>query len=102
MKIVSCPYPLLSSSQIITQLLDRYQGGRSNKLDSENKAKHEEILKKLKEGLPECYEVESEIDEENNTITIKITTKNKDEKSKKEAKELAMKIVDKLKKVEKI
>ncbi len=73
-----------------------------NKLDSEGKAKHEEILKELKEGLPECYEVESEIDEKNNTITIKITCKKKDEESNKDAKELAMKIVDKLKKLEKI
>lgn len=89
----------------ITYVTDKEGGFQiiiKNKLDSENKAKHEEILKKLKEGLPECYEVESEIDEENNTITIKITTKKEDEKSKKEAKELAMKIVDKLKKVEKI
>ncbi len=73
-----------------------------NKLDSEGKAKHEEILKELKESLPECYEVESEIDEENNTLTIKITCKKKDEKSEKEVKELAMKIFEKLKKVEKI
>jgi len=73
-----------------------------NKLTSENKAEYEEILKKLKDSLPEDYEAESKIDEENNTITIKITTKKKDEKSRKEVKELVKKIVDKLKKVEKI
>jgi len=72
-----------------------------NKLDSENKAKYEEILKKLKEELPEDYEVESEIDEEENTVTIKITTEKKDEKSKIEVKELVKKIVDELKKMEK-
>ncbi|MDH5743454.1 MAG: M56 family metallopeptidase [Candidatus Aminicenantes bacterium] len=72
-----------------------------NQLDSENKAKYEEILKKLKEELPEDYEAESEIDEEENTITIKITTEKKDEKSKIEVKELVKKIVDELKKMEK-
>jgi len=72
-----------------------------NKLDSENKAKYEEILKKLKEDLPEDYEAESEIDEEDNTITIKITTGKKDEESKLEVKEIIKKIVDELKKMEK-
>jgi beta-lactamase regulating signal transducer with metallopeptidase domain len=72
-----------------------------NKLDSENKAKYEEILKKLKEELPEDYEVESKIDEEENTVTITITTEKKDEESKIEVKELVKKIVDELKKMEK-
>jgi beta-lactamase regulating signal transducer with metallopeptidase domain len=72
-----------------------------NELDSENKAKYEEVLKKMKESLQECCEVESEIDEENNTITIKITTKKKDEKSKKEVKELVKKVVAELNKIEK-
>ncbi len=72
-----------------------------NKLDSENKAKYEEILKKLKEELPEDYEAESEIDEEENTITIKIISEKKDEESKIEVKELIKKIVDELKKMEK-
>lgn len=73
-----------------------------DKLDSENKARYEETLKELRESLPECYEIESEIDEEKDTITIKITCKKKDEKSKKEAKELAKKILARLKKVERI
>jgi beta-lactamase regulating signal transducer with metallopeptidase domain len=72
-----------------------------NKLDKENKAKYEKILKELKESLSECYEVESEMNEGNNTLTIKITSKKKDEKSKTEVKELVKKIVAELKKVEK-
>lgn len=72
-----------------------------SKLDSEKKAKYEEILKKLKEGLPECYKVESEIDEEEKTITIKITAGKEDEESKREVKELVKQIVDELKKLEK-
>jgi hypothetical protein len=72
-----------------------------DKLDGENKAKYEKILKKMKESLPEDFEVESEIDEENNTITFKITTKKKDEKSEKEIKKLADQILAELKKIEK-
>ncbi|MFB0564965.1 MAG: M56 family metallopeptidase [Candidatus Aminicenantaceae bacterium] len=71
-----------------------------SKLDSENKGKYEEILKKLKEGLPEGYKAESEIDEENNKIIIKITTGKKDEKSKKEIKKLLEEIADELSKLE--
>ena len=72
-----------------------------NELSSGNKAKYEKILEKIKEDLPEDYEAEYEIDEEENTITYKITTGKKDEKSKIEVKELVKKIVDELKKEEK-
>jgi len=72
-----------------------------NKLDSENKAKYEEILEKIKKDLPKDYEAEYEIDEEENTITYKITAGKKDEKSKIEIKELVNQIVDELKKEEK-
>ncbi len=72
-----------------------------SQIDSENKGRYEEILKKLKEGLPEGYKVESEIDEEEKTITIKITAEKEDEKSRREVKELVKQIVGELEKMEK-
>jgi hypothetical protein len=88
----------------ITCVVEKDEGFQiviKDKLDSENKAKYEKILKKMKESLPEDFEVESKIDEEKNTITFKITTKKKDEKSEKEIKKLAEQIVAELKKIEK-
>lgn len=72
-----------------------------SRLDSENKAKYEEILKKLKTELPEGYEVESKINEEENTILIKIKTGKKGEESSKKIRELIKKVIDKLNKIEK-
>jgi len=72
-----------------------------SRFDSENKAKYEEILKKLKNELPEGYEVESKINEEENTIIIKIKTGKKGEESSKKVKELVKKAIDELKKIEK-
>ena len=69
------------------------------KLDDKSKGKYEEILKKIKEGLPEGYKAKSEIDEEGNTITITITTGKKDDKSKKEVKKLVKEIADSLSKI---
>jgi beta-lactamase regulating signal transducer with metallopeptidase domain len=71
-----------------------------SKLDGQNKAKYEEILKQLKSELPEGYKAESEIDEEDNTITIKITFEKEGEEPKESIKELVQKIVDKIKKIE--
>jgi hypothetical protein len=85
----------------ITCLVEKDEGFQiiiKDKLDSENKAKYEKILKKMKESLPEDFEVESEIDEEKNTITFKITTKKKGEESEKEIKKLAEQIIAELKK----
>jgi beta-lactamase regulating signal transducer with metallopeptidase domain len=78
-----------------------FQINIKNELISENKAKYEDILEKIKEDLPEDYKAEYEIDEEGNTITYKITAAKKDEKSKIEVKELVKKIIDELKKEEK-
>ncbi len=69
------------------------------KLDSESKGKYEEILKKIKEGLPKDYKAKSEIDEEGNTVTITITTGKKDDKSKKDIKKLVKEITDNLSKL---
>lgn len=68
-------------------------------LDSKNKSKYEEILKKLKENLPENYEVESDIDEKEGTVTIKITGVEKDEETKKKVKKLIQEIKDALSKI---
>ena len=48
-----------------------------SKSDVDQKARHEELLKKLKEKLPPSYKVESETDEEENVFIIKITSDNK-------------------------
>ena len=71
------------------------------KVDSESKGKCEEILRKLKESLPEGCKVDCKIDEEANTIIITITTDKKDDKSKKEVKKIVKEIVDELLKIEK-
>jgi beta-lactamase regulating signal transducer with metallopeptidase domain len=72
-----------------------------SKLDSEKRGEYEEKLKQLKESLPEGYNAESEIDEEDNTITIKITCEKRDDKSWEEVKKLVKEFVDKLSKKEK-
>jgi len=68
-------------------------------LDKENKKKYEETLKKLKESLPEGCEVESEINKDTNTITIKISGIGKDKEQKKDLKSLIKEIVEEFKKV---
>lgn len=68
-------------------------------LDKENKKKYEETLKKLKESLPEGCEVESEINKDTNTITIKISGIGKDKEQKKDIKSLIKEIVEEFKKV---
>jgi len=94
----------IKDDEKIIGVVDKDEGFQmivKSKLDSKNKGRYEEILKKLKEGLPEGYKVESEIDEEKKTITIKITAGKKDEESKREVKELVKQIVDELEKMEK-
>lgn len=86
----------------VTAFIDKENGIQiifKGKLDSEQKNKYEEILKKLKKELPESYKVESEINEKENTFTIKITGDEKDEEQKKDLKELIKKIVGEIKKV---
>jgi len=98
------PIIKIEEDKKIIGFVDR-EGGHQliikDKLDSDNKAEYEEKLKQLKESLPEGYKVESEIDEENNTITIKITSEKKDDKSREEVKKILKEFVDKLKKAEK-
>ncbi len=72
-----------------------------SKLNSEKKAEYEEKLKQLRESLPEGYNAESELDEENSTMTIKITAGKKDDKSWEEVKKLVKEFVDNLSKTEK-
>ena len=76
---------------------DAFQMVIKSHLDSENKAKYMEIINKLKEELPEGYEVKSEIDEEKNTIMIKIKTDKKDEEATDKIKKLMKKVVEKIK-----
>jgi DNA-binding protein YbaB len=41
--------------------------------DKDTRAQYEKAVKEIKEKLPETYKVESEIDEDKGTVTIKIT-----------------------------
>ena len=70
-------------------------------LDSEKKDEYEKKLNQLRESLPEGWKVESEIDEKDNTITIKITSEKKDDKSKEEVKKLVKEFVGELSKKKK-
>jgi len=101
---VHLPYIEIERGKKIISFVDKDGGVQliiKSKLDSERKGEFEEKLKQLKESLPEGYNVESEIDEENNTVTIKITSEKKDDKSKEEVKKLVKKFVDELTKTEK-
>lgn len=105
-KKIKAYYPIIKieGDKKIIGFVDEEGGHKliiKDKLDSDNKAEYEEKLKQLKESLPEGYKVESEIDEENNTITIKVTSEKKDDKSREEVKKILKEFVGKLKKKEK-
>ena len=83
----------------VISVVDKDEGFQviiKSNLDSENKSKYEEILKKLKKNLPESYKVKSDIDEKAGTITIKITGVKKDKESKKKVKKLIQDVTDEL------
>jgi len=67
--------------------------------DSENKAKYDEIIEKLKKDLPEDYTVESIIDDEGEFITIKISGIKEDKKTENQIKDILEKLEEQLSKI---
>ena len=84
---------------IVTTDDGEFQISMKADFDSKSKNKYEEIVKKLKEDLPEGYTVESIIDEEGEFITINIKGVKDDEKSEKKIKEILAELKAQLSKI---
>ena len=67
-------------------------------LNGDHKLEYKKIVERLKNELPEGYEVESEFDEEGNTFSITITGDSKDKEKQKAVQDLIKKISEQLKK----
>lgn len=67
-------------------------------LKSDYKLEYKKIVERLKNELPEGYEVESELNEEGNTFTISITGDSKDKEKQIAVQELIKKISEQFKK----
>ncbi|GAG76785.1 unnamed protein product, partial [marine sediment metagenome] len=68
-------------------------------LNGDHKLEYKKIVERLKNELPDGYEVESEFDEEGNTFSITITGDSKDKEQQIAVQDLIKKISEQLEKV---
>ena len=65
--------------------------------DADQKARHEDLLKKLKEKLPQHYNIESITDEDDDVFIIKIVNTKKDKEQKEDIYQLLKEIIGEIK-----